>query len=167
MTVKETLRNCNLFSGIREQDLDTLAPAFRQVAVAKGEVILKEGEPARFLYVVEKGRVGLQMTLERPDGSSTGPTAVHSLGPSEAFGWSALVEPYVNTLSATVVEPSRLLRVDRDSLRKMLSLNHDMGYQVMVNLAKLIAERLAETREALVFERSWVEYQQQLSEEAS
>ena len=66
MTVKDTLRNCSLFSGVGEEDIERLAPAFSQMTAAKGDVILKEGEPAHFLYVIQEGRVGLQMALERP-----------------------------------------------------------------------------------------------------
>ena len=87
-----------------------------------------------------------------------------SLGPCEALGWSAIIELHLNNLSATAVEPTRLLHVEGSLVQEMLSLNNAMGYHVMENLAKLLGERLGETREALVFQRSWVHYQQQLSE---
>lgn len=167
MTVKDTLRNCSLFSGVGGEDLERLAPAFSQMTAMKGDVILKEGEHAPSLYLIEEGRVSLQMTLERPDGSSTGPTPVASLGPGEAFGWLALIDLHLNTLSATVVEPTRLLHVEGSLVQEMLSLNKAMGFQIMGNLAKLLGERLGETREALVFQRSWVHYQQQLPEGTS
>ena len=167
MTVKDTLKNCSLFGGVSDEDLDRLAPTFRQMTAPKGDVILKEGEHAHSLYLIEEGRVGLQMTLERPDGSSTGPTTVASLGPGEAFGWLALIELHLNTLSATVIEPTRLLHVEGSLVKEMFGLNNTMGYQVMQNLARLLGDRLGYTREELVFQRSWVRYQQQLSQGAS
>ena len=139
-----------------------VVPVCREELSTKGDHILKQGEPARYLYLVSEGRVSLHITLERPDGSSTGPKAVASIGPWEAFGWSALVQPYKSTLSATAMEPSRLVVLDGSILLELLGKHPDTGYLVMVNVASLIAERLAETREALVYDRSYVEYLQRL-----
>jgi len=68
------------------------------------------------------------------------------------------VEPYLSTLTVTAVEPCKLVSVDGASLRAALNHHKDIGYLVMANLTRLIAERLAETREALVYHRTWVEY---------
>ena len=152
----------SVFQGLSEKDLELLASVCREEVAIKGAVMFKQGESAGSLYLVNKGRIGLHMTLERPDGSSTGPKAVASIGPGEAFGWSTLVHPYISTLSATAVELSTLIALDGPPLYELLNKHRNMGYLVMVNLASLIAERLAETREAFVYDRSYVEYLQQL-----
>ena len=139
-----------------------LVPVCQEKVAIKDALILKQGDFARSLYLVDEGRIGLQMTLERPDGSSTGPKTVASIGPREAFGWSALVKPYRITLSATSVELSRLIAIEGPALLELLGRHRDIGYLVMANVASLIAERLAETREALVYDRSYVEYLQHL-----
>ena len=162
MSVEQVLRNSSIFRGLSEQELALLELACREETAIKGALVLKQDELARCLYLVDEGRVGLHMSLERPDGSSTGRTAVASIGPGEAFGWSALVQPYQSTLSATAVELCKLIALEGSTLRELLADHRDMGYTVMVNVAGLIAERLAETREALVYDRSYVEYLQSL-----
>ena len=152
----------SVFQGISEEFLELVVPVCREEVAIKGALILKQGDPARFLYLVGEGRVALQITLERPDGSSTGPKTVASIGPREEFGWSALVKPYKSTLSATAVVPSRLVVLEGSTLLDLLNKHRDMGYLVMVNVASLIADRLAETGEAFVFDRSYVEYLQSL-----
>ena len=161
MTLENVLRNASLFHNLSDLEIQHLVPISKRVDVAPGTDILREGEPVSHIHIVEEGRMALKMTLERPDGSSTGPTTVASIGPEEAFGWSALVEPYLSTLTVSAVEPSKLVSVDGASLRAALEHHRDIGYPVMGNLTKLIAERLAETREALVYQRSWVEYVEQ------
>ena len=163
MTVTEFLRSSHLFKGLPSDHLQLLLPCCREETAEKEAVIFREGEPAKSLYVVEEGRIGLRMTRDRPDGSSTGPTTVASVGPGEAFGWSAIIEPRFFTLTAIAVEPSKLILMEGTALREVLNLNRDIGYLVMVNVANLITERLAETREAFVYDRSWVHYQQRLS----
>ncbi len=150
----------SVFQGVPEEDLQLLVPLCQEKMAIKDALVLKQGEPARFLYLVDEGRIGIQMNLERPDGSSTGPKAVASIGPREAFGWSALVQPYRSTLSATAVEMSRLIALEGSTLLEHLGRHPNTGYLVMVNVASLIAELLAETREALVYDRSYVEYRQ-------
>ena len=106
----------SVFQGVPEEDLQSLVPLCREKMAIKDALVLKQGEPARFLYLVDEGRIGVQMALERPDGSSTGPKTVASIGPREAFGWSALVKPYRSTLSATAVELSRLIALQGSTL---------------------------------------------------
>ena len=163
MSVKNTLKLSAVFHGVSDKDLDLLVPMCSSEVVAERADILTQGEPARNLYLVDEGRVGLHMTLKRPDGSSTGETAVASMAPPQAFGWFALIPPFVNTLSATAVEPCKLIALEGPALRELLDQHQDMGYLVMKNVVSLLAGRLAESREALVYHRSYEEYLQRQS----
>ena len=164
MSIKQALGISAVFQGVAEEDLELVVPMCLEEVATKDATILKQGEPGRSLYLVSEGRVALYMTLERPDGSSSGPKTVASIDPREAFGWSALVQPHESTVSATAVETSRLIVLESSALLELLSKHGDMGYLVMVNVATLIAERLKDTREAMVFDRSYVEYLQSLPE---
>ncbi len=165
MTTEDTLSRCQLFGGLQQDEVGLFAPLREELAVEQGGSIFSEGKPARHLYVVEEGRVALTMTLSRPDGSVTHPTTVASLGPMDAFGWSALVEPRVLRFSAQAVEPSRLIRIDGRALQSVLEKHPSVGYRLMVNLTQLLGSRLARTREAFVYERDWT-FRQELDAEA-
>ena len=163
MTAENTLSHCQIFQGLQEDEVSLFVPLREELAVEQGESIFREGNPARYLYMVEEGRVALTMTLSRPDGSVTHPTTVASLGPMEAFGWSSLVEPRVLRFSAQAVEPSRVTRLDGRALQAVLEEHPSVGYRVMVNLTQLLGSRLARTREAFVYERDWT-FRQELDE---
>ena len=156
MTVMRFLEGSHLFQGVSTDDLQIIEPVCRHQAIEKGTEIFKEGEWAIFLYIVEKGRVALEMTLGRPDGSTTPPTTVASVGLGDAFGWSAIVEPHLLTLSAKAIENCDLVLIDGQELKQTLSQHHKMGYTVMANIANLLGQRLTATREAFVYERSWL-----------
>lgn len=155
MTVLASLGQCRLFSGLGEHQLRTLATFAWETEVPEGEVVFREGERARCLYAVVRGRVALAMRVQPPDGGPARLATVATLGPGEAFGWSAIVEPHVMTLTARAVEPSTLLVVEGDTLREVLRRYRDVGYLVMAALARLLGERLGQTRQALIYERGW------------
>ena len=138
MSIMQTLRESKLFAGVGEEHLQALVPAFRRIDVEKESIVLKEGEPARYVYLVEEGRVILHVNLERPDGSSTGPTTFASITPGEAFGWSALVEPRLNTLSASAAERSSLIRVEEAALRGDVQLRSRDGIRRHVEYSRNI-----------------------------
>ena len=154
--MSQFLRDSQLFKGLSDAQLQLLSAILRETVVAQGSRLFEQGAPATYLYVVGRGRVGLEMRLERPDGSVTHTTTVASAGAGDAFGWSAVVPPHMLTLSAFAQEPSTLVLVEGEKLRVLLNRNHDVGYLVMVNVANLLADRLAQTREAFVYERDWV-----------
>lgn len=156
MTVKQFLRGSHLFQGVSDEQLRLFLPISQQKTVEKGTHIFKEGEPAGFLYIVGKGRVAVEMRLERPDGSVTHLTTVASAGPGEAFGWPAIVEPHILALSAHAIERSSMVLIEGERLRELLDEHRDVGYLVMANVAKLLAQRLSQTREAFVYERDWL-----------
>lgn len=151
--LSETLRSSRLFEGVSDAQIQNIIPLCRTLTVAKGTTIFREGEPAKTMYLVRTGRAAVEMSLERPDGSTARPTVVASISPREAFGWSALVEPNVLTLSAKAMVPTELVLIEGPGLRRLLDRSPRLGYRVMNNVAVLLAERLADIREAFVAER--------------
>ena len=176
MTPRQYLQDSRLFEGVGPDLLDAVSPHCRESSVEKGTALFTQGEPASHfpashlpashlpashLNVVAQGRVALKMVLERPDGSVTPSIAVASLGPGEAFGWSAIVEPNVFTMSAEAVEDSKLVLIEGSGLQAVLSRHEGAGYRVMANIARVLAQRLSSIREAFVDERSWVFWMEQ------
>ncbi len=156
MNIKDSLKASALFQGLSDAELGIFTRSCRKLTVAKGTSVFNEGQPARDLYIVASGRIALDMKLDRPDGSVTPVITVSSLGPGESFGWSAMIEPQVFTLTAEAVENSELISIDGKKLVSILDRNRETGYKVMLNVAKLLAWRLSDTREAFVYERSWL-----------
>ncbi len=157
--VNKYIKSAMLFQGLSEEQVAAFDAIAKTVMVEKWVRIIKEGDPARNLCIVGQGRVAIEMALERPDGSYTPRTTVASLGPGEAFGWSALVEPHVLTMSAYAIETTELLTLEGHKLRELLDGNKQIGYVVMSNVAKLLAKRLTEAREAFVYDRALLQRQ--------
>ena len=152
----QLLQGCGLFAGLSDEQLQLLGTFSTRTQVEKGDVIVTEGRPARHLYTIQKGKVGMEMPVPKPNGVHTRPMVVAALGPGDAFGWSALVDPYLLTLSAKAMEQCDLVAVEAEALRETVQRYKDLGFVVLSNLTRLLAQRLALTRQALVYERGWV-----------
>jgi CRP-like cAMP-binding protein len=74
------------------------------------------------------------------------PTAVEVVTKTEAFGWSALVEPHVYTSSARCLSNCQALAIRGDRLRGVMDDDPGLGYGLMKQLAELISIRLTHTR---------------------
>lgn len=109
---------------------------------AEGQKIFAEGDQDNHLYLILEGRVALEKYIP-----GRGRTTILTLGPSEIFGWSAVV-PVVGTRTATArtTAPTRAVAFDSVALRQACDEDHDLGYLVYRRLTNIIAGRLSATR---------------------
>jgi len=146
MALIDTLKSSEFFGGLETGHLEKVANLCRGSSYREGEMIFKEGDEAKETYVLVDGRVALEMEV-RPVPSRPGiPTAVEVVTEGETLGWSALVEPYVYTLSARCMTNCSVLAIKGDMLRKVMADDAGLGYELMKRLTKIIALRLMHTR---------------------
>jgi CRP/FNR family cyclic AMP-dependent transcriptional regulator len=108
----------------------------------EGKTIFSEGEHDARLYLILEGRVALEKYVP-----SRGRVTLLTLGPSEIFGWSAVV-PVIGTRTATAraVTLTRAVTFETDALQQLCDEDHDLGYLVFRRLTNVIAGRLSATR---------------------
>lgn len=147
------LKSTPIFKGIEETYLKKLANLGQEAVYARGHIIFREGEEAKALYILRDGRVSLDMSIDTGQGQGVHQATVDIAKKGTAFGWSALIEPYKYTLTATSLEPVSLFVFEAEKLRYLLDSDVNLGYQVMKKMAKLIALRLEHTRNLLLSER--------------
>ncbi len=104
------------------------------------QTIFEQGERARNLYLVLQGEVAV---VFKPD---DGPEMVVArIKPQGVAGWSAAIGSPCYTSSVKSSIDSRLLRIDRNDLRLLCSMDPDLGRILLERLAIIIAERLRNT----------------------
>ena len=153
MMALQSLSTTELFRGLNEDQLNLLASGSYEVWVEEGTTLFREGELAKYIYGLTLGGVSLEMTTPVPAGMPKTMAKISDILPGEAFGWSALVQPNVYTLTATTTTRSLLLKSEAAALREVLKTDREICYTVMTNLTKLIGNRLQRTRRVLLFER--------------
>ncbi len=146
MALVDTLKSSEFFGGLETGYLEKVANLCRGGSYREGEMIFKEGDEAKEIYVLVDGKVALEMEV-RPVPNRPGiPTAVEVVTNSETLGWSALVEPYLYTLSARCMTHCNVLAINGNLLHKVMADDAGFGYELMKRLTKIISSRLAYTR---------------------
>ncbi|MFC2024814.1 ATP-binding protein [Chloroflexota bacterium] len=147
-SVKHLLATSQLFEGLTDDELDRIAGFCSEEVYEAGTTIISEGEVANKLYIVEEGKVVLEMTLRLGPGSGRqGNIDVVTKG--QMFGWSAIAETQIFTMSARCVEETKLIALDGVGLRHLLEAEYHTGYKVMKRLVGVVSSRLRHARDTL------------------
>lgn len=125
--------------------LEFMAECAAEFHFAAGEYILREGEPANQLYLIDRGKVALGTI-----GANRGFTTIEILAEGEALGWSWLIPPYHWHFTALAILPTTVIALDGYRLREKCEADHDFGYELLKRLALIIGQRLRMTRKQLV-----------------
>lgn len=153
MVSKQVFKDCPLFESLSETDVERFVAISLPQEWGAGDTIFAEGHAAKDLYVVEHGKVALQMHLPSPQAQLSKRITVDVATKGEVFGWSAVVQPHTYTLAAVCLEKTRVLAVDGFKLRNLLKADQRLGYEVLSKLIGVVASRLDETRHLLISER--------------
>jgi CRP/FNR family transcriptional regulator, cyclic AMP receptor protein len=132
-----------LFRGMGESQMKKILAAGKEVAMKRGQLIIKEGQPANGVYILRSGAVEFMTAVEKDFDLPI--SILREAG--DVFGTSALVPPYQYSLSARCVEDGVLFCMETSVLRKLAAEDPDIGCQMMTNLAAHFLDRLKETRQ--------------------
>ncbi len=103
--------------------------------------------------MLQGGKVALQMTMPEALTQMNRRITVDIVSRNEVFGWSAVIEPHVYTLTAICIQKVKALSIDSTKLRRLLRDNPQTGFEILNGLSKVVASRLADTRHVLISER--------------
>ncbi len=155
MRTRNGLEKCLVLANLSGSDLEKVLELGSDKVFNAGSTIFRAGDTAESLYLIREGKVALQMALRAEAGGSEKKTTVDIIQANEVLGWSAIIEPHVYTLTAVCLQNTGVLAVNGARLRALLQANHDIGYEFMNGIARVIASRLDDTRRLLISERTW------------
>ena len=146
----ELLKEASLFHGLLAEELEQIQKLCEVRNIKEGTPLFEAGESADYLFLVLEGQIELRFKVVYFNAAIEIPLENKNSG--EAFGWSALIEPYTYTLSAFAAKDCRLLQLRGRDIEKLCAENSHLGYVVMNNVAKLIGRRFSALEKALVAE---------------
>ena len=149
MITIQTLSKFPIFEGLTDDELERIAALCREEVYEAGATIFEEGGAADYLYIVEDGKVALEMELELRPYASPKQTTIEVATRGEAFGWSALVEPHTLTLSAKCMERAKVIVIRGSDLLDLFDSEPHIGHRVMRRVTQIVASRLKDTRQKL------------------
>ncbi len=146
VTIKD-LKKFAVFKGLDDSELTAIAHLCRERRFGEGAVCFAQGKRAMELHLCRSGKVDIVVEIAGDSGEME--VIVHTSGPGEIFGWSAVVGPRRYTASARCVEKTEDITIKGSQLVELFEENCHIGYRVMKNLSSAVSSRLADTREKL------------------
>ncbi len=148
----ELLRKIDVFSQLREYELDIIARYSEFVLLSKGDFIFEQGSDAEDLYVVSKGRVGIVGVGSEND------VQIAQIIPDESFGELDFLGKIRRSASAFAEEDSVLLRFPAKKYKtEEIFLSHPyISASMLYRLLGIISERIWKVNSLLQEKSHWL-----------
>jgi len=148
----ELLRKVDLFSQLREYELDIIADYSEFISFEKGQAIFSQGSAAGELYVVDSGRVGI-LSLEKDD------ARIAQIAASESFGELDFLGRIERSAAAFAEEDSLLLKFPATKYnRDKLFLEHPVIFaRLLYRLLGVVSERIWNANKMLFEKTDWLQ----------
>ena len=138
------LQQVPLFAGLEPAKLKLLAFSSDRVSYDTGEILFRQGDVGDAAYVVLAGTADILVDSEQ------GPIKVAEVGENSIIGEIAILCDAARTATVKAAIPIEALRIRKEQFIKLLT---DFP-EVMIEVMRVLAERLSQTTAALTEERS-------------
>jgi len=106
-----TLRSSTVLAPLEAKELKQVLAASQRQGLAVEEILFAHGQQDTHFYVIEKGRIALQLRM-RLGKRCGGEARLVLQRPGQTLGWSAVVHVERISTSARILEPTSLVAVD-------------------------------------------------------
>jgi len=125
-----TLRGCQLFMGLPQNDLESIAEATVIKALDKGEYLFHEGSPAIGFYVVQRGSINVHRV------NAVGKEQIiHVFRAGESFAEAALAGDRGYPADARALEPSQVLLVRKTEILTLLRRQPELALRMLGSMS--------------------------------
>lgn len=123
---------------LEDEDIDWLVSAGHRQEVNRNEILIREGEPTKAIYLILSGC--FVVTIARsPDAE------IARLSGGEVVGEMSFVDHLPPSATVTAIEPSVVLSIQRDTLKQKLTQDVAFAHRWYQALATLLSIRLRGT----------------------
>ncbi|MGH7293282.1 MAG: cyclic nucleotide-binding domain-containing protein [Polyangiaceae bacterium] len=146
MDLREAVEHSSLFRDVAPEDVDRIAAMASLRRFATGDIVVREDEEARDLFLICAGRAEVEVRSPLREGAQG--EAVQRLGTlrsGDVIGEIALVDRCLRSATVRATGALEVVVIPNEALRKTLTAAPALGYLVMTNVAKLLAARIRET----------------------
>ncbi len=128
--ITNTLRSCQLFTGLPQPDLENIAAVTVVKALEKDEYLFHEGDPASGFYVIQRGAVNVHRV------TATGKEQViHVFRSGDSFAEVALAAPTGYPADARALENTQVLLVQKDGILALLKRQPELALRMLGSMS--------------------------------
>ncbi len=130
VAIVNTLRSCQLFTGLPPSDLEAIAGVTVLKTLEKDDYLFHEGDPAQGFYVVQRGAVNVHRV------SATGKEQViHVFRTGDSFAEVALASARGYPADARILEPTQVLLVQKVGILALLKRQPELALRMLGSMS--------------------------------
>ncbi|MCB1857284.1 MAG: cyclic nucleotide-binding domain-containing protein [Gammaproteobacteria bacterium] len=118
------------------------------------EIILREGDEGRSLFVIEAGELRVSGHVELEGHRHLQP-GICDLGPGDLFGELCLFQPRPRSASVKAVTRGTLIEIKGESLNRYLDAHPEQGYGLIKKLYSTLINRLSQANQRVENLLAW------------
>lgn len=131
----QSLRNIPLFANVSDADLESIASHMIERRYPRHSVVVEEGLPGDYMYVICEGRV--KVTKLSEDGREK---ILKLLGAGDFFGEMALLDRAPRSASVETLDASRMLALARNDFLASMRSSPNLAMAVVQELTRRLRE---------------------------
>ncbi len=125
-----TLRSCQLFTGLPQADLQQVAAVTILKSLEKDEYLFHEGDPAIGFYIVQRGAVNVHRV-----NAAGKEQIIHVFRTGESFAEVALASPTGYPADARALEPTQVLLVQKEGILALLKRQPELALRMLGSMS--------------------------------
>ena len=130
LAIVNTLRSCQLFTGLPQPDLEQIAAVTVLKALEKGEYLFHEGDPARGFYVVQRGAVNVHRV-----NAAGKEQIIHVFRTGDSFAEVALATERGYPADARALEPTQVLLIQKTGILDLLKRRPELALRMLGSMS--------------------------------
>lgn len=127
------LRSIPMFACFPREDLSEFAEHLRLRAYRKGQTVFNKDDFGSTLHIVKSGSIKISMPSDRGD-----EVVLARLGPGDFFGELALLDEEPRSATATAIDATKTLALEREDFLSFLRMHPDMAIRILETVAQRI-----------------------------
>jgi CRP/FNR family transcriptional regulator len=128
--VVNTLRSCQLFTGLPAADLERIAAVTSPRSLDKGEYLFREGGPSQGFYVVQRGAINVHRV-----NAAGKEQVIHVFRTGESFAEATLATDRGYPADARALEPSQVLLVQKIGIMGLLQRQPELALRMLGSMS--------------------------------
>jgi len=129
-----------LLNGLAPTDVERVLELGTSMIVPSGAPLFRLGEAADRMFLTTRGRI--RLTLPMQIRGQDEDIFAEEISPGQTVGWSALIPPYLFTLTATAALETEVIALPREALHEYSAAYPVPGCKIAQNLAAVVGHRL-------------------------
>ena len=149
--IDDSLQATSIFSDLDPSEIHRIAELCQERTYQASDIIFVEHTEGNELFIILEGEVSIRLELASDDEDMP----LLTLGKGDVFGELSVVDDSPRSATARCLSDASVLVLKKEDFDRLIDSDHDLGFKVMRNVAKLVSRRVRATNQKILDNVSW------------